>query len=41
MTTAPQPQPPQDEMREFMIVLHRALTMITAWIERRYLQRRV
>lgn len=41
MTSTPHPTPP-DELREFMLVLHRALTMITAWIEKRYgLQRRV
>ena len=30
-----------DELREFMLVLHRALMMVCAWIEKRYgLQRR-
>lgn len=41
MSATPHTTPPADEMREFMLVLHRALTMITAWIEKRYgLQRR-
>jgi len=34
MTTAPQPQ--ADELREFMMVLKRALLMIVAYIDRRY-----
>lgn len=36
MSAAPQPPPQVDEMREFMLVLYRALLMITTYIERRY-----
>lgn len=36
MTTAPHPAPPQDEMRELMMVIRQALLMIVAFIEKRY-----
>lgn len=31
--------PPEDSLREFMLVLHGALLIIVRWIERRYLKR--
>jgi hypothetical protein len=31
------PSAQDDELREFMIVLYRALTMITAYIHKRYM----
>ncbi len=36
MSATPQPQPQPDELREFLLVLRRALVMIIHYIDKRY-----